>query len=87
MEVLICERSAATPGVSARSNRERCDMSGDCFRRRDMGCPTPPAAPSTDTFMWLAREVDIHLATGRPVILMRCRQEYIVLCRVCTNIQ
>jgi len=47
--VLMCDRSAATPGVFFKSCRERVEMWGFCLSRRDSGCPMPPPAPTTAT--------------------------------------
>lgn len=47
--LLQCEMSAATPGVLTMSNKDRCSIFPDSLRRRDMGCPMPPAAPTTAT--------------------------------------
>lgn len=49
--LLQWEMSAATPGVLTMSNKDRCSIFPDSLRRRDMGCPMPPAAPTTVTWL------------------------------------
>ena len=48
--LLQWEMSAATPGVLTMSNKDKCSIFPDSLRRRDMGCPMPPAAPTTVTW-------------------------------------
>ena len=47
--VLMCDRSAATPGVLTMSYRLSAEIASFCFSSSDRGWPMPPAPPSTAT--------------------------------------
>jgi hypothetical protein len=49
--VLMCDRSAATPGVLTMSYSDSAEMASFCFSSSDSGWPMPPAAPRTATLV------------------------------------
>eukprot|EP00037_Helgoeca_nana_P001522 m.27515 g.27515 ORF g.27515 m.27515 type:complete len:382 (+) comp11930_c0_seq1:236-1381(+) len=66
--VSMCDRSAATPGAPTRSNTETWVTFWSSFRSSDMGCPIPPAPPTTQTRAWLAAEVESPRDTARTAV-------------------